>query len=267
MPVTDSLGNRMKAHEHRTRHVLPRRSWTLVRVDGRAFHSYTRGLERPFDAAFAADMDAVAADLVKDISGAAFAYVQSDEISVLVTDFATATTEPWFGGVTAKITSLTAARATATLNQLRPPADTGKVALFDSRVFTLPNPVEVANYFVWRQRDAIKNSVAMAAQAHFSHRRLQGLHTDQLRGLLASEAGTRWEDYPDGFKYGRVVVRVPRTETVTWVHKRTGEQHTEQVTRNVWEPRPAPLFTAGQDDWLLATAIPAKPADLPDAAA
>ena len=259
MSTTDTLGARMKAHEHATRQVLPRRVWTITRLDGRAFHQYTRGLERPFDAKFAADMDAVAKAVVTEMSGAAFAYVQSDEISVLTTDFASEGTQPWFGGVVAKLTSLSAAIATATMNQVRPPAETGKVALFDSRVFTLDDSHEVAAYFLWRQRDAVKNSISMAAQTHFSPKRLHGLHSGALRELLLTEAGVTWDDYPDEFKRGRVVVKETVTAPVTFTHKRTGEVSTTAVDRSRWAAQPAPQFSTAPDGWLLAEAIPAMP--------
>jgi tRNA(His) 5'-end guanylyltransferase len=259
MNTPDSLGGRMKAHEHVTRQVLPRRTWTLLRVDGRAFHSYTRGLERPFDETFAADMDAVAVALCQEVSGTAFAYVQSDEISVLMTDFATPGTQPWFGGVAAKMTSLSASLATATLLGRRPAAETGKVPLFDSRVFTVADPHEVAAYFVWRQRDAVKNSISMAAQAHFSHRKLQGLHSGAMQELLFSEAGVNWNNFPDGFKRGRVVTRVSSTESVTYVHGKEKIEKTEVVTRSRWVAQPAPHFTTEPAGWLLGEAVPQLP--------
>src|SRR5690606_41509505 len=104
------------------------------------------------------------------ITGTAVADPRSDEIGLLLTDVATPQTQPWFGGVVAKQLSVSASLATAVVNERRP----GKRALFDARVFTISDPVEVANYFLWRQRDAVRNSISMAAQAHFSHKRLHG---------------------------------------------------------------------------------------------
>lgn len=111
------LGDRMKGYEAVHRAVLPRRTHTLIRVDIRAAHTYLRGADRPFDEEFMADMDAVAEALCAEISGAVFAYTQSDEISILATDFATIQTQPWFGGVVAKQLSISAALATAVLNE------------------------------------------------------------------------------------------------------------------------------------------------------
>ncbi|MGW1001777.1 tRNA(His) guanylyltransferase Thg1 family protein [Streptomyces sp. NPDC002520] len=249
-----ALGDRMKRHEAAFRAVLPRRTYTVIRVDGRAFHTYLRGAVKPFDEAFMADMDAVAETCCQEITGSAIAYTQSDEISVLVTDFATEQTEPWFGGVVAKQISISAAIATAVLNERRP----GRRALFDARVFTLSDPVEVANYFLWRQRDAVRNSVSMAAQAHFSHRRLHGVDTNGMQELLRSEAGINWNDFPDGCKRGRVTVRLTGERTVEYFDKRTQQTVLTTAVRSWWETTAAPHFTTEPGSWL-AEVIPALP--------
>jgi tRNA(His) 5'-end guanylyltransferase len=254
--MTDStdLGDRMKAYEATSRATLPRRAYTLLRLDGRSFHSYLRGCQRPFDEQFMADMDAVAEALCHEISGAQFAYTQSDEISLLVTDFATIQTEPWFGGVVAKQLSVSASLATAVLNERRP----GKRALFDARVFTLADPVEVANYFLWRQRDAVRNSISMAAQARFSHKRLHGVSSGQMQELLFTEHGINWNGYPDGCKRGRVAVRRTGERDVEYVDKRSRETVRTTAVRSWWETMAAPHFTTKPGDWL-AEVIPALP--------
>ncbi|MFF4791848.1 tRNA(His) guanylyltransferase Thg1 family protein [Streptomyces sp. NPDC001276] len=254
MSDTTSLGDRMKTYEAAHRAVLPRRTYTLLRLDGRAFHSYMRGAEKPFDQQFMADMDAVAEAICAEISGTVFAYTQSDEISILVTDFATIQTQPWFDGVVAKLLSVSASLATAVLNELRP----GKRALFDARVFTISDPVEVANYFLWRQRDAVRNSVSMAAQAQFSHKRLHGLSGGQMQELLFTEAGINWNDYSDGCKRGRVTARKVGERPVEYVDKRSGETVRTTAIRSWWETSPAPHFTTKPGDWLADT-IPALP--------
>lgn len=254
--MTDStdLGNRMKTYEAVTRHVLPPRTHAVLRVDGRSFHSYLRGCERPFDEAFMADMDAVAEALCHEIAGAQFAYTQSDEISVLITDFARTGTQPWFGGVVAKQLSISASVATAALNERRP----GARALFDSRVFTISDPVEVANYFIWRQRDAVRNSISMAAQAKFSPRQLHGVNTGRMQELLWSEHGINWNDYPDGCKRGRVTVRKVGPRETAYTDKRTGTLKTIAAMRSWWETGGAEHFTAEPGGWL-AGIIPALP--------
>lgn len=255
MSDSTALGDRMKAHEQVTRHVLPSRCWEIIRVDGRAFHSYLRGCARPFDEEFMADMDAVAEALCTEISGAVMAFTQSDEISVLVTDFQSAGTQAWFGGVLAKQVSIAASLATAVLNERRP----GRRALFDARVFTLADPVEVANYFLWRQRDAVRNSIAMAAQAKFSHRQLHGVNTGAMQELLWAEHRINWNDYPDGCKRGRVTVKRTGEREITYTDKRTQTEQTTVAVRSWWETAGAPHFTTEPDGWLAHT-IPAMPA-------
>lgn len=258
----------MKGYEAVTRYVLPRRTYTLIRVDGRAFHAYLRHAEKPFDYGFMDSMGHVAAALCTEIAGAVFAYLQSDEISVLVTDFGSVHTEAWFGGTVQKMASIAAATATAELNYqafARYATDPGqhdmvppKMATFDARVFTIPSAVEVANYFIWRQRDCVRNSVSMAAQAHFSHKSLHGLNGGQMQERLWQEKGVNWNDYPDGAKRGRVCVRVTAEEDVTWTHKRTGETNTTRALRSHWVSEAAPHFTAEAGSWLAQT-VPSLP--------
>jgi tRNA(His) 5'-end guanylyltransferase len=203
---------------------------------------------------FIADMAAVAEGLCEEISGAAFAYHQSDEISILLTDFATPGTQPWFGGVVAKQLSVSASLATAILNERRP----GRRALFDARAFTISDPVEVANYFLWRQRDAVRNSISMAAQAHFPHKRLQGVSSSGMQELLWAEADINWNDYPAQCKRGQTAIRRTSEQPVEYLDKRTSETVRTTAIRSWWETSPAEHFTAEPNGWL-ATALPALP--------
>lgn len=252
--VNDSLGDRMKAsYEHRTRTYLPRRTYTIVRVDGKAFHSYCRGLARPFDATFAEDMDLTAKALCEEMQGACLAFVQSDEISVLLTDFGKDDTEAWFDGNLQKIVSIAASCATATLNQLRY-HDVQKLAMFDARAFTIPDPVEVENYFIWRQQDATRNSISMAAQAKFSPKELHGQDSGAMQEMLFAK-GINWNDYPVGFRRGRAIHRVVRLGDVAYTDRRTGELRVAPgVMRASWEVAEPPVFT--QDRAWLQALIP-----------
>src|SRR5271168_3243767 len=112
----DALGDRMKRYEATTQLVLPRRTYTILRVDGRSFHTWTKGLEKPYDREFMSFMDMAAIELCKQIPGAQFAYVQSDEISVLAVDFLDINTEPWFDGVVQKWASVAASIASTEFN-------------------------------------------------------------------------------------------------------------------------------------------------------
>lgn len=232
------LGDRMKKYEHTFKRTLPLNSYVIVRVDGRAFHSYLRGCQKPFDEQFVADMNEVAAALCTHTQTAVFAYVQSDEVSLLLTDFETPQKQPCYGGVEAKLISLSASIATASLNRLRPD---GRAVSFDARVFTLPNAVEVANYFLWRQQDAKRNSVSMIARAFFPHSALQGKNGNEMQEMLFQQHGVNITSYDQGLRFGRVVVR--------------GEVADERPT---WNVQAAPDFSAHPDGWL-ADIIPPMP--------
>src|SRR5271168_1167706 len=213
----DALGDRMKRYEEATRFSLPRRTYTIIRIDGRAFHSWTRGLEKPYDTDFMHLMDRAAIALCEQVSGAQFAYVQSDEISVLAVDFLDINTESWFNGNIQKWASVSAAvagtafnervchynsdRNTTTLGSTKRPT-----AVFDARVFTIPDPIEVENYFVWRQQDAERNSVMMLARAHASHKQLAGKKRADQHEII-HKAGDNWAKHPVRFKHGAMVRR------------------------------------------------------------
>lgn len=234
MPTKDSLGDRMKSYyEDRYRINLPRRTNILLRIDGKAFHSYTKGLKRPFDTGLSDDMDATTKFLCENIQGAKLGYVQSDEISILVTDYDKLDTSPWFDNNLQKMCSISSSLATAKFNQLRMQrrfrslnVDSeehgitaydmtisndvldGKIAMFDSRVFIIPEAEEVVNYFIWRQQDATRNSISMAAQSMFSHKQLQGKSGSQMQEMMFTEKGVNWNDYPTRFKRGAAIVKV-----------------------------------------------------------
>lgn len=236
----------MKSYELETRTTLPVRSYTLVRLDGRAFHTYLRDAEKPFDYGFSLTMWNVAKTLCAEISGSVFAYTQSDEISILLQDFASPGTQPWFGGEVQKIVSISAALATARLNELRP----GKLATFDSRVFTLPSKTEVANYFLWRQKDAIRNAVSMAAQAQYSHKELQGKGQPDMLRMLEDKGIVFNEEYPAHLRFGSVVFQDTVHGSVMYTNSRTGEPVKELYTRKSWEADAAPVFSA-TEGWLM----------------
>ena len=234
-----SLGDRMKSYEQVTRAILLPHSYTILRIDGRAFHSYLRHATRPFDSQFTADMQAVGAALCREASGTVIAYGQSDEISLVLSDLAPQS-QPWFGGVVQKMASVAAGVATAALIDRR--GSTG-IPHFDARLFTLPSDLEVANYLIWRQRDAVRNSISMAAQAKFSAKRLHGVNGDQMQDMLWREHNINWNDYPDVHKRGWIVTRSVREAEVEYVDKRTGGQHRTVALRTSWDAVAAPHFT------------------------
>lgn len=206
----DSLGDRMKAHESAWRPTLPPRTPVIIRVDGRAFHSYTRGLERPFSEPLIAAMNKVALALCADLQGARLAYVQSDEISVLLHSYETFSSQPWFGNEIQKMASVAAGIASATMTAASVEVFRHvKPAVFDARAFALPEH-EVTNYFLWRQNDAARNSVQMLARSLFSHSRCNGLNQAQLNELCFTEGCRNWNDLPTSHRRGRCALRVRR---------------------------------------------------------
>lgn len=222
----DALGDRMKAYyENRTRYMLTRRIYTMIRIDGKAFHSYTKGLEKPFDYQLMSDMDETAKFLCKQIQCARLAFVQSDEISILLTDFENLQTALWFDGNIQKMASVSASAATYQFNLLRP----GKMALFDARVFQLPSWTEAQNYFIWRQQDATRNSILSAAQSVYSAKEMVGKKTNELQEMLFQK-GINWNDYPVGAKRGRII------------EKETYEKD-PNVIRTRWVAVEPPVFT------------------------
>jgi len=207
-------------YENRTRYFLPRRTYTIVRLDGRSFHTYTKDLVRPYDEDFMADMNSTTGYLIKNIQGARFGYVQSDEISILLTDFETITTDAWFDGNIQKIVSVSASMAAAKFNQLRQirlienqieinvsdVLRNIRLAEFDARVFTIADPTEVENYFIWRQKDAVRNSITMAAQNLYSHKVLHKKNQSDMQELIY-QAGGNWNNMNEGFKRGRTITK------------------------------------------------------------
>lgn len=197
----DSIGNRMKEnYENRSRYYLTRRIPVIMRLDGRAFHTLTRKMEKPFDDTFSDTMNKTAVYLCSEIQGAKCAYVQSDEISILITDFDTLTTDAWFDYNIQKMTSISAGLASSIFS-----FHYNHGSVFDSRVFNIPKE-EVCNYFIWRQLDWIRNSVQMLAQANFSHKQLHKKNQPAMHEML-HEIGINWADLSNRWKNGTFVFK------------------------------------------------------------
>lgn len=202
----DSLGDRMKGYEIAARTALPRRMPVIMRVDGKAFHTYTRGLARPFDVRFTDAMDNVAIALCAEIQGAQMAYVQSDEISILIHGYKRFASASWFDNEVQKMTSVAGSIAGATMTAASVVVfGDMRLAYFDARVAIYPE-AEVCNYFVWRQQDAVRNSIQMSAQALYSQRQLHGKPCSELQDMIHAK-GQNWNDLPTRQKRGRCVVR------------------------------------------------------------
>lgn len=205
----------------------------VIRVDGRAFHTYTKGAKEPFDEMLQSAMNEVARDLCENIQGARIAYVQSDEVSVVVVPGDKEKSSVWFDGNIQKICSITAAIASTRMTLESPRIfDRMKIAQFDSRVFALPH-AEVVNYLIWRQSDATRNSVQMLARSLFSHKQLNNKSCETMKEMVR-EKGQPWEQQASGSVRGRVVVQVRRQERVEFVDKRTKEVKSTVAERTHW---------------------------------
>lgn len=213
----DSLGDRMKSYEaiETGRRFLPMVP-IYARIDGRSFSSFTRGMDRPFDAAMSDAMVATTSHLVEH-THARIGYTQSDEISLtwLADD---PKSEVFFAGKVQKIVSVLAAMATAAFTRAilsGPHADrAARLPHFDARAFHIPTRTEVANAFLWRELDATKNAISMAASAYCSHKSLHGKTGAEKQEMLFAK-GVNFNDYPARFKRGTFLRRVTRERTLT----------------------------------------------------
>lgn len=222
--MTQSLGDRMKRYEHVFRGVLPPRMPIIMRVDGKAFHTYTRDCRKPFDERLMALMDTTAQRLCAEIQGAQIAFVQSDEISIFIHGYKRFASQSWFSGEIQKMVSCSAAVAAATFTassweiwvpspgepnydavMYRDRAHFIKPAFFDSRVFAVPES-DVCNYFIWRQQDIERNSIQMLARSLYSHRECNNKDTTALQEMC-KQKGHDWNDLPTRQKRGRCVYR------------------------------------------------------------
>lgn len=231
MPINDALGDRMKEYESRNQYFLQRRTPVIIRVDGKAFHTFTRGFQKPFDAVLGNAMVRTMEYLCQNISGVVFGFVQSDEITLVLQDYRKLNTDAWFGYRTDKLCSIAASMATMAFNKffreeiecrnikyyfdnkserkIFPIDDIGVAysksaqngAMFDARCFNIPKE-EVCNCIYWRQLDATRNSIQMVGQANFSHAELQGKSCNDIQNMLHEQRGINWNDFPTRWKRG-----------------------------------------------------------------
>lgn len=246
--MVDDFGDRMKEFEQMEagRKALPLLP-IIIRLDGKGFSRWTKGLERPFDEKLSRLMIEVTEQLV-DHFNACVGYTQSDEISLVLysDDYKK---ENYFNGKIQKLVSVSASVATAYFNTYASRIFAGKpLAFFDSRVWTVPNKMEAANAILWREQDATKNSVSMAAREYYSHKELHKQGRADMMDMLM-EKGVNWNNYPAFFKRGTFVQRVKKFSKFTPDEiERLPAQHAArnnpdlQIERQVIEPVSMPPF-------------------------
>ena len=235
MPVNDELGLRMKTYyEQIPKTKLMRRTPVAIRIDGKAFHTFTRGFEKPFDERLSNAMIKTMEYLCENIQGCVFGYTQSDEITLILQDYKTLTTDAWFDYEVQKMCSIAASMATMAFNKYFAetvnkwyfdnvvfPGEFGmgevsvadekldeayevafeRGAMFDARCFNIPKE-EVCNLIYWRQLDATRNSIQMVGQAVFSHNELQNKTCNMIQDMLIEQRGINWNDYETRWKRG-----------------------------------------------------------------
>lgn len=239
MPDHSAIATRCKSYELPEAHRAAMRGLPLLaRLDGRAFHTLTRRMERPFDAALHAVMVETAKALVAEFH-ARIGYTQSDEITLLWYEPADSASEYPFGGRFQKLCSVLASYAAATFVEEMPAGRLSATATpaFDCRVWQVPDKHSALEVFVWREDEAVKNSISSAAQAQFSHRELQGKHSGEMQEMLHALRGINWNDYPAAQKRGTYVQRQTMERTLTEEERaRIPEAH---------RPPPEKTFTRG----------------------
>ena len=264
---TSDLANRMKEYEKRNQYYLQKRTPVAIRVDGRSFHTFTKGFKRPFDDILMKSMQETAKYMCENIQGAKFAYVQSDEITIILVDYDTLETDCWFNYRTDKLCSISASMATMAFNRAFvknvdewgrltfPNWDEGgtneevdvdllklndayqraigKGATFDARCFNIPKE-EVTNLIYWRQLDATRNSIQMVGQANFSHKELQNKSCNDIQDMLHEQKGINWNDYPTVCKRGTACIKNRKIIEYLDEFKVTAKLIDSTKTENSW---------------------------------
>ena len=223
----DSLGDRQKAYEAVNDRILVPKMPFIIRVDGKAFHTYTRGFVKPFDEIMGNTMIEVTKKLCKEIPGAVLGYTQSDEITIVCKYTDRIKSQAWFNGRIRKIETIAASKATKWFNKIfsekvhdyienyegtEEYKNTLRLfynkkigmAEFDARTFNIPE-WDCINNVIWRQQDAIRNSVEAVGHANFSTKKLHKVNCDDIKKMLLTEKGIDWEnDFTPYQKYGAV---------------------------------------------------------------
>lgn len=239
MPVHDELGIRMKTYyEQIPKTKLMRRTPVAIRLDGKAFHTFTRGFQKPFDEVLVKSMQDTMKYLCENIQGCVLGYTQSDEITLILVDYKNLNSAAWFDYEVQKMCSIAASMATFEFNRrfesnfcdwsrendLRVSDEyfayteenqkledayvdaVQRGAMFDARVFNIPKE-EVTNLVYWRQLDATRNSIQMVGQANFSHNELQNKSCNMIQDMLMTQKEINWNDFPTHLKRGSCCIK------------------------------------------------------------
>lgn len=265
MPVNDELGKRMKEYyESIPKTKLMRRTPVAIRLDGKAFHTFTRGFQKPFDEILIKSMQETTKYLCENIQGCVLGYTQSDEITLILVDYKNLNTAAWFDYEVQKMCSIAASMATLEFNRVfnryiedyvdavsamqdwdieekylhTLESAARKGAMFDARVFNIPKE-EVTNLVYWRQLDAIRNSIQMVGQANFSYKELQNKSCNMIQNMLLTEKDINWNNFPTHQKRGSCCVKLYQIGEGSW------QSHAEDK-----------LIPNGRTRWVIDEEIP-----------
>lgn len=208
-------------------------------------------MNKPFDEDFAICMIEAAKALCKSIDGVKIGYVQSDEISLLITDLSKETTQPWFGYELRKMCSIASSICSTTFLihlMKRFPEISDKISAgtlmppnFDARFWNHPED-EIKDYFVWRQTDCIKNSKNALGRKYFSHNQMYKKNSDEIVSMLIEQHNVDWNSIDNKYKYGSIIEKISKEENISYMHKKTGEVISKTINKWEWIDSPAPFF-------------------------
>lgn len=265
MNTKDALGDRMKEYyENRSKTYLTRRVPVCIRIDGKAFHSFTKHLHKPYDEIFHNSMNATLMYLCKNIQGCKIGYTQSDEITLILTDYDKLTTDAWFGYSVQKMCSIAASMATMAFNRafnsyvnewhksslyinhywedkIENYSNTlnkccEKGVMFDARVFNIPEE-EICNCLIWRQQDATRNAIQMLGHCHFSDKELEHKSCNEIQDMLFIEKEINFNNMDPEYKRGVCCIR----KEVPCIQKLCGYKKEWIIDRDI------PVFTQNRE--------------------
>lgn len=286
MPLNDDLGIRMKTfYEQVPKTKLMRRTPVAIRIDGKAFHTFTRGFQKPFDEILIKSMQDTMKYLCENIQGCVLGYTQSDEITLILVDYKKLNSSAWFDYEVQKMCSIAASMATMAFNKafkrfvdeeileykcslvpqcIELQLETSEYhstllkalnngAMFDARVFNIPKE-EVTNLIYWRQLDATRNSIQMVGQANFSHKELQNKSCNDIQDMLMLQKGINWNEIPTHQKRGSCCIKekifVPDERGTDYKMRNDGEA-IKGFWRNEWiVDKEIPIFTGESREYI-----------------
>lgn len=197
----DKIGDRIKRYEFSSKAILLPRSYIVLRVDGKAFHTFTRKMQKPFDDKLIEAMVKAGERTSKEMQGFKLGYHQSDEFTFVLTDTDSYESQVWFDGEIQKLCSVTASMFGAYFNKEMG----GTEAIFDCRAFNVPKE-DVANVFIWRQRDWERNSLQMFARNFFSQKELHNKKKNDMHEMLFSK-NENWSNLKEVYKNGTFILK------------------------------------------------------------